>query len=106
MAEADAIIGQILNRLEEKKLIDSTLIAVVSDHGGRGRGHGGDSAEEMQVPWILWGRGVQPGLMMQGGFTVRDTAPTLAYAMGLAVPDCWTGNAAKAAFTFQPPHLE
>jgi predicted AlkP superfamily pyrophosphatase or phosphodiesterase len=102
VADADAIVGQILERLERQGLTEDALIAIVSDHGGRGRGHGGDSLEETSVPWILWGRGVQAGLDVQGDLTVRDTAPTLAYALGLQVPDCWTGNAVTQAFAFAP----
>lgn len=100
VAEADAIVGRIVERLDQQGQLDTALVAVISDHGGRGRGHGGTSAQETHVPWILWGRGVRPETDLPGALTVRDTAPTLAYALGLTVPECWTGHAAEAAFDF------
>lgn len=102
VAEADAYVGELLDLLEARGLAEHSLVMIVSDHGGIGRNHGGDTAEELDVPWILWGRGVAAGLRLPGEISVTDTAPTLAYALGLTPPVCWTGEAKTGAFAFQP----
>lgn len=102
VAETDAAVAEMIQTLDEADLLDETLIMVVSDHGGRARGHGGGSDEERDIPWIIWGHGVVPGLVLEGDFTPRDTAPTIAHAMGIDAPDCWTGRAVTEAFDFQP----
>jgi hypothetical protein len=60
VAEADDEVGRLLDTLEEAEMAE-TLVAVISDHGGIGRGHGGDTPEEVLVPWILWGAGLIDG---------------------------------------------
>lgn len=98
VADADRMVGELLEVLDEAGITEQSLVMLISDHGGQGRWHGGGTSDELHVPWILWGKGVSPGMVMAGGFSVTDTAPTLAYAMGLTPPDCWTGTAAKSAF--------
>lgn len=98
---ADEQIAEMLGTLTEAELVEDSLVMVISDHGGIGRGHGGDSPQELEIPLILWGRGVVPELILGAQMRPRDTAPTIAYALGLATPDCWTGTAAAAAFNFQ-----
>lgn len=101
VAEADRLVGTLKDTLEEVGLLDETLLMIISDHGGRGRFHGGADPRETAVPWILWGKGVKPMHLIDGDITVQDTAPTLAHAMGLKVPGCWTGRAATPAFSFR-----
>ncbi|KAI9292914.1 alkaline phosphatase-like protein [Neoconidiobolus thromboides FSU 785] len=56
----DSYIGKILAKLEEAKLRDSTLILMTADHGGVGKGHGGNSKAETQVLFGASGPGISP----------------------------------------------
>lgn len=98
VARADEMVQELLDTLDRAGMTEDTLVMLVSDHGGQGRWHGGATMDELHVPWILWGKGVSPGMIMSGGFSVTDTAPTIAYALGLSPPDCWTGSAAEPVF--------
>lgn len=74
-----------------------TLI-ITADHGGSGHGHGSDHADDMQIPWIAWGTGVQPGEI---GVQIRtmDTAATALWLLGVAPPPVWSGTAVVSAYT-------
>lgn len=88
---ADDCIAKIVAAINESGVAEKTVVLIVADHGGIGHGHGGDSPEEVNVPWILTGPGVVNGKL---GTEVRtyDTAATLAYLLGIEAPDCWEGK--------------
>jgi predicted AlkP superfamily pyrophosphatase or phosphodiesterase len=92
VAEADALIGQVLAALPP-----DALVLVSSDHGGIGKSHGGASEAEIQIPWILAGPGVAAG-EIAAPVNIYDTAATLAWALGLKPPAAWTGKPVLAAF--------
>ncbi len=77
---------------------------VTSDHGGKGKGHGGDTPEEREIPWIVWGATVRKGTMITEPIQTYDTAATIAYLFGLQTPECWIGKPVIAAFetNFKP----
>eukprot|EP00479_Gromia_sphaerica_P010253 TRINITY_DN4654_c0_g1_i1.p1 TRINITY_DN4654_c0_g1~~TRINITY_DN4654_c0_g1_i1.p1 ORF type:complete len:210 (+),score=8.73 TRINITY_DN4654_c0_g1_i1:211-840(+) len=53
----DTQIGQILSALQQTNSLDSTLVVLVSDHGGVGQGHGNIDVPTMYTPVILRGPG-------------------------------------------------
>ena len=48
-----------------------TTVIVTADHGGHGRDHGTERPEDVLIPWIAWGAGVEPGKLDAEGY-VRD----------------------------------
>ena len=102
VAQADDYVGELFADLEGRGLRDKVLVMVVSDHGATRFGHGGDSAEERTVPWILTGPGVKPG-RIEGPVRIHDTAATAAQVLGLNVPECWSGRAVHEAFLGKLP---
>jgi len=94
---ADEVIGQLLAELEARNLRGETLIIVTADHGGNGQGHGTDSRENMTIPWIAAGPGIQPKTLTTLVHTM-DTAATAAFALGLAIPPEWDGVPVYEAF--------
>ena len=57
---------------------ESTTIIVSSDHGGKGKGHGGNSMAEIEIPWIAAGAGVKEGYEVQSPVNTYDTPATAA----------------------------
>jgi arylsulfatase A-like enzyme len=92
--EADICIGKLLDAL---LATPDTYVLITSDHGGKGRGHGGKTLGEIEIPWILYGPGVAPG-HITAPINTFDTASTMAWVFGLTTPDCWIGRPALAAF--------
>lgn len=76
-----------------------TLI-VTADHGGHGRTHGTERPEDMTIPWIAWGKGVQPGgHQLDRGIHTMDTAGTALWLLGVQAPKECAGVAVRGAFT-------
>ena len=72
---------------------------VTADHGGHGRTHGTTRAEDMTIPWIVWGNGVSVGTTIAGNVRTMDTAGTALWLLGVDAPDGWTGTPVREAFT-------
>jgi arylsulfatase A-like enzyme len=98
----DTAIGQILDALKAKELLDSTLVIVSSDHGGAGRSHGADDVRSRNIPWIARGPGVRHGfdLTRVGDLQVRteDTFATACAWMSIKVPPGIDGKPVTAIF--------
>jgi hypothetical protein len=98
IARADSLIGQIIQATREAGTFDQTLFIVTSDHGGVGKGHGGETLAEIEIPFILFGKGVKKGHRLHFPVYTYDNAATVAFALGLTPPYEWIGRPVKAAF--------
>ena len=58
---ADEALGELLAALDTYGLRDETLLIVTADHGGHGTTHGSSMPEDMTIPWIASGPGIQAG---------------------------------------------
>ena len=94
---ADEALGRLLAELDARNLRGETLIIVTADHGGNGQGHGSDSRENMTIPWVAAGPGIQPRTLTTLVHTM-DTAATAAFALGLDIPYEWDGVPVYEAF--------
>jgi hypothetical protein len=54
-------------------------------------------AEDMTIPWIASGAGIQPKALTSPIHTM-DTAATAAFALGLSLPPEWDGVPVYEAF--------
>ena len=87
---ADEALGQLLDELDARGLRSQTLIIVTADHGGHDSTHGSNSPEDMTIPWIASGAGIQPRALTTLIHTT-NTAATAAFALGLPIPPEWNG---------------
>ena len=94
---ADEALGLILAELDARGLRDETLIIVTSDHGGHDTTHGYSYPEDMTIPWVVSGPGVQPKALTMPVNTM-DTAATAAFMLGLPIPPEWDGVPVYEAF--------
>lgn len=89
----DRYIGEVLAVTPE-----DTTVLVQSDHGGHGHGHGLDIPDDMTIPWIICGPNIKKNHLIQSSVTLLDTAPTLAYAMGIKPAADWEGTCVDEVF--------
>ena len=99
---ADSLIGRIIESVKESGMIDNTLVIVSSDHGGIGYGHGGETPDEIEIPFIVWGKGIKKGHEIKHTVFTYDIAATVAFALGIDLPYEWIGRPVKSAFTGHP----
>jgi hypothetical protein len=92
VSRTDGFIGELVAVLEDGGYLGSTLLIITADHGGVDRAHGGDSPEEMTIPWLAVGPGVPVGVTLQSNITIYDTAATALYALHLPLPPEWDGR--------------
>lgn len=89
----DAHLGRILDRLQDKGLLDDTVVVVTSDHGeeffehGR-KGHGDTLFDEtIRVPLVIrYPRRIPPGQRIAEQVRLIDVAPTLLGLIGVERP--------------------
>lgn len=94
----DSLIGAVVDSINESGVGDKTLVLVTADHGGKGKGHGGATMDEIEIPWIIYGPGVEAGIEIEAPVNTYDTAATIAYVFGLKAPSCWIGKPVLQAF--------
>jgi predicted AlkP superfamily pyrophosphatase or phosphodiesterase len=91
----DTHIGTILRSIEEAGIAKSTVVLFTSDHGGVNKGHGLISMNEMQIPWIIKGPGIQKNKELSESIMTFDTAATIADLLKLNTPQVWIGRPVK-----------
>jgi hypothetical protein len=96
--DIDTEIGKLIAGLAEAGMVKNTLFLITSDHGGVGRGHGGESMTEIEVPWLMAGPGIRRNVLLELPNDLANTAPTLAKVMGLKIPAEWTGRSVNEVF--------
>jgi predicted AlkP superfamily pyrophosphatase or phosphodiesterase len=98
LKKCDDHIGQLLGALKTAGIEKETIVIVVSDHGGLGKGHGEGTMQGMQTPWIIAGPGVKRGHTLVPGIVHYDTTPTIAHILGISPPPTFRGRPALDAF--------
>jgi predicted AlkP superfamily pyrophosphatase or phosphodiesterase len=94
----DTLIGDIVTTLEENNFLTDTAIIFTSDHGGINKGHGGKTLEEVEIPWIIYGKNFSAKNKLESSVVTYDTAATIAYLLGLETPSFWRGKPINEVF--------
>jgi len=95
----DAQLGRLFGALRDRRLLDDTLVVVISDHGEEFFEHGGLKhgytlyQEAIQVPWLMrYPRALPPGKVVDGCLVqLIDVAPTILDLAGVPVPEGMQG---------------
>ncbi len=98
VTDVDEALGTLFAELKTGGLFDSLLFFVITDHGGVGHGHGGESMDEIEVPWIVSGPGTIVDRLLQEPNNSFNTASTVAWALGLKQPESWIAKPMLEAF--------
>lgn len=94
VADADRWIGQVWEAVRSER----PYLIVTADHGGKGKNHGGNTLEELEIPWILAGQGVRRNHELASSINTADTAATAAHILKLKAPQAWIGRPVLEAF--------
>jgi arylsulfatase A-like enzyme len=90
----DQLVGEAIEQLEERNLLDNTIIIMTGDHGmpfPRCKGNLYDSG--VRVPFaVRWGKVIQPGREVEDFVSFVDIAPTLLELTGTEIPAEMTGQ--------------
>lgn len=100
--KADHLIGLIRQATIEAGIDKETTILVTSDHGGVGKGHGGESLAELEIPWIAYGYGISPGRTVDQPINTFDTPATVAKLLNVKIPYAWLGRPVALALEGEP----
>jgi predicted AlkP superfamily pyrophosphatase or phosphodiesterase len=92
LMEIDYYIGIIEKAVIEAGIYENTVFILSSDHGGIGKGHGGDTPLERQIPVILYGKNIKQNYEIASQVMIYDIAPTIAHIFKLDIPDIWIGK--------------
>jgi len=88
----DGLIAQIIQSIKEAGIWDDSIIMFSSDHGGIGKGHGGSTNLERDIPLIVFGNNIKEGTKISENVMIYDIAPTIAYIFELEIPLFWEGK--------------
>ena len=91
--EVDAQMGQVIGRLKQLRMLEETLILVVTDHG-RDEGtfgfmHGTLTQAEITSFWLVSGPGIAKNKELVTPVGNMDTAAVILHALGMAAPVQW-----------------
>jgi predicted AlkP superfamily pyrophosphatase or phosphodiesterase len=98
LANTDAALGVILKAIGKAGIAEQSVILITADHGGHQRGHGLNIPEDMNIPWIAWGKGVKKGFLITAPVTTYDTAATALWLLDVPRPASFDGQPVTSAF--------
>jgi arylsulfatase A-like enzyme len=93
----DGDVGKALELLEEKDLLENTLVVMTGDHGmpfPRHKCHLYDSGTHVPLA-MRWGANIAPGRRVTDFVCFDDLAPTFLEVAGVPIPEAMTGNSLK-----------
>jgi predicted AlkP superfamily pyrophosphatase or phosphodiesterase len=96
VTKADDGLGELLAAADEAFGEGEYTVIVTADHGGHGWSHGSDDPRDLTIPWITWGEGVRPGVVIDGPVRTVDTASTALWLLGL--PALGEGVVVRSAY--------
>ncbi|GHT41135.1 phosphodiesterase [Bacteroidia bacterium] len=98
LTQFDARIGRVVQAVKDAGIESETVIMLVSDHGGVGKGHGEKSLLEVETPFVISGAGIKKGHEIEGVVIDYDFAATMAQIFNLQTPQAWRGKAIEEVF--------
>lgn len=96
--KADSLLAEVMKAIAASDMAENTMVIISSDHGGTGKGHGGESLDEIEIPFILWGKGIRKNYQIKYPVYQYDNAATVAHALNIQTPRAWIGKPVIEAF--------
>ncbi len=108
LADTDKALRMVYNALVKSGIVRDSVIILTADHGGHnvtnGLGamvgtHGSSKPEDVEIPWIAWGRGVKANANITAPVVTYDTSATALWLLGVDVPEGFWGRPVASAFS-------
>lgn len=105
LESVDVLVGGLLDTIEARPAVaaENWMVLVVSDHGGIGKSHGGQTQEERLVPMIAHGKSLARGRVVDREVGLNAVVPTVLEFLGVECEEKW--GLAGAPFGL-PPYLD
>ena len=103
-ADVDSALGEVLEAIEHAGIVKESVLIITADHGGHGKTHGSKIPEDMNIPWITWGRNVKQNYTISEPVTTYDTAATALWLLDIPCPPSYDGKPVTSAFS-QPLNI-
>lgn len=97
-ADVDAALGKVLNAIQKAGIVDESVLIVTADHGGHRKTHGSTMSDDMNIPWIVWGRNVKHSYTISEPVVTYDTAATALWLLDIPCPPSYDGKPVTSAF--------
>lgn len=95
---SDEALSQVVQALQKVNIDQTSVIIISADHGGHLKTHGENIPDDMNIPWIAWGKGVKKNFTISQAVTTFDTAATALWLLGVPLPTDFDGKPVKQAF--------
>ena len=97
-ADTDAALGVVVQAIRDAGIADQSVLIVTADHGGHAKTHGLSIPDDMNIPWIAWGRGVKKKFEITAPVVTYDTAATALWLLDLPRASNLDGKPVTSAF--------
>jgi predicted AlkP superfamily pyrophosphatase or phosphodiesterase len=97
-ADEDAALQIVRDAVKQAGIEGKSTFILSADHGGHDKTHGSNSPEDMTIPWLAWGAGVNKGFEITTPVNTCDTAATALWLLDVPVPAGWDGKPVTTAF--------
>ena len=91
-ADVDKLVGRVVAAVDAA-FPDDAAFVVVADHGGHGTGHGDLELISYEIPFLVCAPGLD-GYELRAPVIICDVVPTVAWLLGMEIPECWRGRPA------------
>ncbi|MDD5349719.1 MAG: alkaline phosphatase family protein [Chthoniobacteraceae bacterium] len=117
LADCDAALKTMRDAVQAAGIGADSVFILTADHGGHdvpemkdGRptgkmvgAHGSPATEDVEIPWVAWGKGVRPHAEITAPVVIYDTAATALWLLGVDLPESFWGRPAVSAFESAAP---
>jgi len=97
--DCDTALGKVLEAIEKAGLKDSSTLILTADHGGTEKNHFWPIPDDINIPWVVWGKGVKKGHAIEKKTIMTyDTAATALWLLDVPIPAEFDGEVVEEAF--------
>lgn len=116
LTASDQALQVVRDAIEKAGLADSSVIIMSADHGAHNipaplapgevasdpprvvATHGLPTSEDVEIPWVAWGKGVKKDYTITASVVTYDTAATALWVLGIPIPEWFWGRPVTSAF--------
>jgi predicted AlkP superfamily pyrophosphatase or phosphodiesterase len=98
-ADVDAALREVLEAIERAGIVQQSVLIITADHGGHRKTHGSRRPDDMNIPWIAWGRNVKRNYTICQPVVTYDTAATALWVLDIPCAPSYDGKPVTSGFS-------